>query len=174
MNSTKLNDWLQVAGLFGVMASLVFVGVQLRQDHRIALANTHQARTAMSVDAFHARAANKEALSAELRFLGRNPTDPASHPSIEILESAGTMTALEYRSGFFVAMATWQQWNDLYYQYELGFLPEDSWLSLRAVIKRNFERETIAVHAYASRLGSPSFNVVIDQIIAEVETERSH
>lgn len=36
MDSEKLNDWLQIIGLFGVMASLVFVGVQIRQTQVIA------------------------------------------------------------------------------------------------------------------------------------------
>lgn len=37
MKSSELNDWLQVAGLLGVIASLVFVGLQLRQDRQFAL-----------------------------------------------------------------------------------------------------------------------------------------
>ena len=36
MDSKKLNDWLQIVGLFGVIASLVFVGVQVRQTQVIA------------------------------------------------------------------------------------------------------------------------------------------
>jgi hypothetical protein len=36
MDSNKLNDWLQLVGLFGVIASLVFVGVQVRQTQVIA------------------------------------------------------------------------------------------------------------------------------------------
>ena len=35
----KLHDWLQIIGLFGVLAGLVFVGLQLRQDRRVAVAN---------------------------------------------------------------------------------------------------------------------------------------
>ena len=31
MNSEKLNDWLQLVGLFGIMASLFFVRMQMRQ-----------------------------------------------------------------------------------------------------------------------------------------------
>lgn len=38
MDSRKLNDWLQVIGLFGVLAGLIFVGLQLRQDRQIAIA----------------------------------------------------------------------------------------------------------------------------------------
>ena len=35
MKSETLSDWLQIAGLFGIMASLFFVGVQVRQTQAI-------------------------------------------------------------------------------------------------------------------------------------------
>jgi len=38
MDSAKLNDWMQVVGIFAVVASLVFVGLQMRQDRDIAVA----------------------------------------------------------------------------------------------------------------------------------------
>ena len=36
MESGKLNDWLQVGGIFGVLGGLIFVGLQLMQDRQIA------------------------------------------------------------------------------------------------------------------------------------------
>ena len=38
MNQTKLRDWLEIVGIFSVVVSLVFVGLQMRQTHEIALA----------------------------------------------------------------------------------------------------------------------------------------
>jgi hypothetical protein len=35
MDSAKLNDWLQVIGIFALVASLVFVGLQLKQTQEI-------------------------------------------------------------------------------------------------------------------------------------------
>ena len=35
MKSETLNDWLQLVGLFGIMASLFFVGMQVRQTQAI-------------------------------------------------------------------------------------------------------------------------------------------
>jgi hypothetical protein len=35
MNSDKVNDWLQIVGMFGIIASLIFVGVQVRQTQAI-------------------------------------------------------------------------------------------------------------------------------------------
>jgi len=49
VNSAKVNDWLQIAGLFGVMGSLVFVGLQLKQTQSIALSETYAARNATTV-----------------------------------------------------------------------------------------------------------------------------
>jgi hypothetical protein len=34
LSSGKLNDWLQILGLFGVVAGLAFVGMQLQQDRQ--------------------------------------------------------------------------------------------------------------------------------------------
>ena len=36
MNSARLNDWMQVVGIFALVASLVFVGLQMRQTQEIA------------------------------------------------------------------------------------------------------------------------------------------
>ena len=40
MGSGKLNDWLQLVGLLGVLGGLMFVGMQLRQDREIASINS--------------------------------------------------------------------------------------------------------------------------------------
>ncbi len=50
MNSQRLNDWLQIVGLFGVIGSLIFVGLQLNQTQAIAESQTYQNRTATIVE----------------------------------------------------------------------------------------------------------------------------
>jgi hypothetical protein len=37
MNSDKLRDWLQLVGMLAVVASLLFVGLQIRQSDEIAM-----------------------------------------------------------------------------------------------------------------------------------------
>ena len=44
MNSAKLNDWMQVIGIFALVASLIFVGVQLQQDRTLAVVDSMYAR----------------------------------------------------------------------------------------------------------------------------------
>ena len=45
MDSTKLNDWMQVVGIFALVASLVFVGLQMKQEQEIAIADTYASPT---------------------------------------------------------------------------------------------------------------------------------
>ena len=37
MKSAKLNDWIQVTGIFALVSSLIFVGLQIKQTSEIAL-----------------------------------------------------------------------------------------------------------------------------------------
>jgi len=64
MDSTKLNDWMQVVGIFAVVASLIFVGLQMRQKHEISLSQAYQSRTSVAAEWNTALAANPAALSA--------------------------------------------------------------------------------------------------------------
>jgi len=32
VDSAKLNDWIQIAGIFALVASLIFVGIEVRQN----------------------------------------------------------------------------------------------------------------------------------------------
>jgi hypothetical protein len=44
MDSAKLNDWMQAAGIFAVVASLVFVGLQIQQDRAISTVESLSSR----------------------------------------------------------------------------------------------------------------------------------
>ena len=63
MNTTKINEWLQIIGTFGVIASLLFVGLQMKQSQQIALSATYQARTATTVEAYTGTIGSPELLS---------------------------------------------------------------------------------------------------------------
>jgi hypothetical protein len=44
VDTAKLNDWLQVVGFFAVVASLVFVGLEMRQAQEISVSQAYQSR----------------------------------------------------------------------------------------------------------------------------------
>lgn len=112
MDSGKLNDWMQVIGLFAVVASLVFVGLQMKQAHEIALAETYQARAEMSVNLESEASANPEFTSAMAKVYRGEAEKVTGEERI----------ALEYYLGASITM-----FENLHFQYLSGFLPEEHW-----------------------------------------------
>ena len=45
MKKVSIDTWIQLLGMLSVVAGLVFVGLEMQQTQRIALANQQQART---------------------------------------------------------------------------------------------------------------------------------
>jgi len=105
MDSAKLNDWMQVIGIFAVVASLIFVGLQMKQDQEIALAAQYQARTDSTLNLFGSWIESGYVLPP---FRNR---------------------VTESFTGQDIAQAEWQ-WVALdnhYFQYQKGFLEENAW-----------------------------------------------
>ena len=112
MDQKKLSDWLQIVGLFGVIASLLFVGLQMKQSHEIALSATYQARAQLAVDQNLASSGNPEFTSATAKlYSGEIDTITPEE-----------LVALEY--SFAAAVSSWE---NQHYQFESGFLPEEHW-----------------------------------------------
>jgi hypothetical protein len=51
MKKVSLDTWIQLLGMAGIIVSLIFVAIQMRQSHRFALAAQQQARMEVFVDA---------------------------------------------------------------------------------------------------------------------------
>ena len=54
MKKVSIDVWIQLIGMLGVLGGLVFVGLEMLQSHRIALAAQHQARSEMFTDQVNA------------------------------------------------------------------------------------------------------------------------
>jgi hypothetical protein len=117
MDSAKLNDWMQVVGIFAVVASLVFVGLQMKQSQEIAIADQYQAR---------AEAAQAMYMSVL-----------ESGQSWESLDIPWEQKSPEERSLQIAVMNwSWTQYDNHYFQYLAGFLDEESWDGLRGRIEQ--------------------------------------
>jgi len=110
--SRKLNDWLQIVGLFGVIGSLIFVGIQLKQTQDIALSETYQNRTTATVDMNAGAMSSPEFLSG-LSKVYLDKSDELTMPEAVALEwYIGTsLTVLENN----------------HRQFQAGFLLQEHW-----------------------------------------------
>ena len=157
MSSSQLNDWLQVIGLFGVIASLVFVGLQMMQDREIALSAIYQERAASATEFYVAIA-----------------TDEVSRLAMAKVTSGkgDELTVQEAAAYQMIALAGQQLTDNSHYQYEQGFASEDHWLQIRAMLKDRM-REPLSRSHMLSGYMRPSLREVVKDIERELEREGS-
>ena len=112
MESAKLNDWLQILGMIGVIASLIFVGLELRQSREIAISQAYQLRAESEV------AMIMEASSISAFQTGRPKLDAGLIEELTEEEQV----ALDYHYG-----ALFTLWENDYFQYQQGYLSDEHW-----------------------------------------------
>ena len=115
MKKVSLDVWIQLLGLTGVMASLLFVGIELRQSQTIALAGQIQARNQMLLD-------------NQLIFLGEEPLG-RKILAAGLLEQSNPNKLSEEEYAVWRAMVEARviTIQNAFQQYQLGLLTDDVW-----------------------------------------------
>ena len=153
-----LNDWLQVAGLFGVVASLVFVGLQMRQQQAIALSVATQARTETTIQAIQTQFANPYYMSG-----------------MDKLEAGDSLslTPSERRALFALSQSVLFNFENVHYQYLNGFVPEERWTGTLETLRGVLTSQTPTVSMYRSNPDGwrQSFQFVVDSLLAEIDAD---
>ena len=156
MNSEKLHDWLQITGLFGVIASLLFVGLEMQQSRQIAIADIYQQRAEMIVQV------NSIPLTSQILY--------------EIwskVEAGETLTNTEQE-------LLNQSWNPYFnyvennhFQYQLGLLSEEQWISSRNNLRSRARNPLFLEWWEVERENwRESFAQEIDDLIEEEKSEQ--
>ena len=122
MDSAKLNDWMQVIGIFALVASLIFVGLQMKQTQDIALAGQYQARAESTMEFY-------------LMNLETSQGAFSVFPP-----SADDVTRADIGYYYMAANYFWMQYDNHHFQYTSGFLNQETWEGLEARIIRLWER----------------------------------
>ncbi len=159
MDSAKLNDWMQVVGIFAVVASLIFVGLQMRQAHKISLSQAYQSRTSVAAEWNTALAANPAALSA-FRRAADGVADDITTEDYDALRRS--MIGVIY------------MFDNAHYQYQQGFVSEEFWATTRENLK-SFIKHPVADAVFRERLDigmRPDFRAVVVSVSKELETTR--
>lgn len=127
MDSAKLNDWLQVIGIFAVVASLIFVGLEMRQSQKIALSAAYQARADSSMTLRMASLESETLQTATakiyLQGMGLDQLTPEERVVFRSRWNA-QMTYLE----------------NMHYQYINGFISEEHWETNRSELRSSLSR----------------------------------
>ena len=116
MKSTNWKDIAELVGSATIVASLIFVGLQMKQSHDIALAAQYQARAQATMDLYTA------AIEAGYDW------SSAAKPEAE-------QTPVEIAAAESVRRWGWTAFENHHFQYQAGYLTQESWDGLRNRIR---------------------------------------
>lgn len=159
MDATKLHDWLQVVGLFGVIASLIFVGLQMKQDRDIALSQAYQARSDQ-ITAIMAEFGTDPAIqSAMAKFDSKRPQD---------------ITPEEREAVSLWIGAIFNFYENIHFQYLNGFIDEEHWEKSRTGLK-NLLVDEFPRARFRNEMSSwrRSFRALAEELITEIDSEKA-
>ena len=124
MKKVSLDVWIQLLGMLSVLAGLVFVGLEMRQSQRIALAAQQQERASLVTEIIGTFSETNPPISF-LDFLNEN-LDVSNQNNRAVAET------YIYRM--------WMVYENDYLQYELGLMDEDIWLAKLAAMRNVYGR----------------------------------
>lgn len=173
MKASK-KEIVEILGILAVVASLVFVGMQLMLDRKVALAEQYFNR-AESVKADRRTLLESEDL---MRFheeswaLGRRP--PYWDEDWEI---AGHVEDGSISVRSVIAIIIDDQlaiigYDSVYFQYQQGLLDEELWNNLRSNLKRGMAQEELSRAVFEHHARS-TIRPVIEEVLREIESERA-
>ena len=155
MKDTNWKDVAELIGIAAIVASLIFVGLQMKQSQEIAIAGQYHERAALDVDHYTAQLESGD-LRMWATFSGQRLSSEWT------AEDAGRL----FLTGVvFLTMA-----DNHYYQYQSGFMEEGAWQGQRWRLKTvlGFPESPAAV-AFASTAPGlrPAFGELCELLIEE-------
>ena len=146
MASEKVNDWVQILGIVGIIGSLVFVGLQLNQSQEIAIASQYQARLD-SIIAVKGNLLQSDSLIHVIRKVENG--EPLGEMDIFVLDLA-------------VGQA-FDLWETNHFQYVSGYVSEEHWQGVLREIDMSLGKLYVPEFWASNRLSyRESFAEIID------------
>ena len=111
MKKVSLDTWIQLIGMLGILGGLVFVGLEMQQAHRIALASQQTVRAELFLDQVNSM--TEAGVSFQDALMMSNGSQPIDSEYEAALDNA--------------AHAAWWIYENDFIQYQLGLMDESVW-----------------------------------------------
>ena len=158
-----------------VIASLIFVGMQLLLDRRVAIAEQYFNRAESVKEDRRAALASPQYYQAreERWALGRRPSFWNEDWEIAKQVEEGTLSVASLYSMITRGELAIIGYDNIYFQYQQGLIGEEEWQLFRQGIKRRLKddphRELL--RAFWLSRSRPAIRPVIEQILQEIDSE---
>ncbi len=170
MDKPSWKDIAEFIGIGAIVASLIFVGLELQQQQKIAIAAQYQERSKTAIDYFleiSERPVYQQRTAERLRR--RYDVSDLTREDRELLENGSPKEICDW---FIQAQINLLMFDNNYFQYESGFASEDTWQNQRERLKWLLQTNSFArqeIRTFGSRF-RPTFVDVLSPLIDEIES----
>lgn len=113
----------QLLGILGVIASLLFVGFEIKQSRDIAIADIYQQRSSMALDI----------------ALSKYSPEQVANVMSTVRDDRLKMTQQDVLVLSDILEASFIYYENVHFQYQLGMIGEEEWAASKRLISRGFE-----------------------------------
>ena len=172
MKRFNWRDLAEIIGFTSIVASLVFVGMQLNQSQEIAIASQYQERASTAVEYYSSLMHDPQTAREKAAEIAALVDSGNASPALQALVESGSAESVGiwfYRHRVFFVML-----DNFHYQYRSGFMAEESWDAFRRELRQQLSNDASA--AYYRDYGSnsrASFEGLCDEILLEIASERN-
>jgi len=169
LNRANWKDGAELIGIVAIVLSLIFVGFQIKQSHEIAFAAQYQARLDSRLTVLSAQFQSDVAL----RVIGermRSSQLPDGIDQVKWKKWHDDTPVEEIGYQFLSALTYISHMDNVFFQYQAGFLEAEAWLGFRLAFARALSRDMSFTRVVYLRLKDefrPAFSAEVDRILAE-------
>lgn len=159
MRRIEFRDLIELVGIISIVVSLIFVGLQFRQEHTLAQGSQFQARTEMALANYRIRLENIDVFALQSKIAN---------------EGVDSLTDIERRANTTILLLDILRDDNNYYQYELGLMSEDYLIGFLVRFNRRIANDDYRQrYKLGMQLMRPAFQQYFANIIDEFESSAS-
>lgn len=165
---------IEIAGIFAVVASLIFVGLQLHLDRKVALADQYFNRAESAKADRRAYLDSDDYMQSMAGYWARGERPSWWDDSWDeaVLMEQGEISAREVEAQIIALELSIIGYDSVYFQYQQGLLDETLWINFRTNIKSNMARYDLTRAVFAQHART-TIRPVIEEILQEIQEERA-
>lgn len=157
----KKSDWkdtAEVVGIAAIVASLVFVGLQMKQSQEIAVATQYQERTAITIETISARSQ----MASIVEVIGSRLVEDFQ-PYV-----TGELSVTELGQMYFAARLSLAAFDNAHFQWQSGYLSDEGWDMQQRTLRSFLQTEPMARLIVEERdLYRQSFALLCKELISQ-------
>ena len=136
---------IEIVGVIAVVASLIFVGLQLMLDRRVAIAQQYSERADYQMSEYRSMMESEVyfRVQAERWERGERPLWWDESSDLARQYNAGKISVEDITMRWLAARLSHVGWDNLYFQYRQGLIEDDVWQIYRNNLKIGLSNDEI-------------------------------